>query len=376
MVSNDMKDALLTNATTPRGTITNSRGIKLAWREWTLAHGQPKGAVFVVHGVAEHSGRYDKIATFLNTKGYEVFALDHQGHGESEGERAHVERFSDYVQDLEQFIREMDTYRPAIANVPRFIMGHSMGGLIAAHTALRPAFNELCIRGVIILSARLASPSGASSMALSMKSSFSPKSTMNYVNTTLSNPMTHNDASDAAYKADPLVYHGALRARFTSEVLSAMDAAMSKARSFDVPVLVMHGTENAINKLEASKGWFAQAGSADKTFVPIPGAYHELHNEADPYGSMFKDELIKWMAARDNVVRTDRGLAISARGLEAPAVPPAAVYVPAPFGGPPAPPQMPGGMLNTFQMPGTMPMPPMMPQHQFGGHPMMQGMPV
>jgi len=354
--------------------MTNSHGIKLSYREWTLAYAQPKGAVFIVHGVAEYSGRYEKIATFLNSKGYEVFALDHQGHGDSEGERAHVERFSDYVADVEQFVREITLSRPAIANVPRYLMGHSMGGLVAAHAALRPGFNELGIRGVVILSARLTAPAGASTMALSMRSSYSPKSTMNYPNSTLTTPLTHDQASDAAYQADPLVYHGALRARFTSEVIAAMDDATRRAGQFDAPVLVMHGTDNGINKPETSQKWFSACGSQDKTFVPVPGAYHELHNEADPYGSMFRDELVKWMQARSDVVRTDRGLAISARGLGAPAAAPqapAAVYVPVPaaagsFPAPPVLPTMPqaAGMLNTFQMPGTVPMPPVMPSHQ------------
>jgi len=350
----------------------NSRGTKLAYREWTLASGRPQGAVFLVHGVAEYSGRYERIATFLNSKGYDVFALDHQGHGESEGERAHVERFSDYVQDVEQFVREVTAARPAIADIPRFLMGHSMGGLVAAHAALRPSFDDLMIRGIVVLSARLTAPAGASTAALSMKSSFSPKSPMNYHNATDTVPLSHDTASDEAYKADPLVYHGALRARFTSEVLSAMDELNRKARSFDAPLLVMHGTENGINKLEASQQWFNQSGSADKTFCPVPGAYHELHNEAEPYGTFFRDELVKWMQARNNVVKTDRGLAISARGIEAPSVPPVGVYVPVPAGMPvmPQPPMAPQPpMMNTMQMPGTMPMPPMVPTQQPFGYP-------
>jgi esterase/lipase len=258
-------------------------------------------------------------------------------------------------------------------------MGHSMGGLVAAHLALRPAFDELSIRGIVILSARLTAPAGANTMSLRMKSSNSPKALMNYPNSTLSNPMTHDAESDAAYQADPLVYHGALRARFTAEVIAAMDDATKKAGQFDAPVLVMHGTDNNINKPDASRQWFAACGSADKTYFPVPGAFHELHNEAEPYGSLFREELVKWMQARSNVVRTDRGLAISARGLD---VPPKPVYVPATAGAgsfpaPPMPPQAPmpagAGMLNTFQMPGMMPVPPMVPSAQpqqlFGGFP-------
>mmetsp|Transcript_14440 Transcript_14440/g.35010 ORF Transcript_14440/g.35010 Transcript_14440/m.35010 type:complete len:469 (+) Transcript_14440:76-1482(+) len=303
-------------ATSALHTMTNSQGMKIAFREWALPAARPsKGVVFVAHAAAEHSGRYQKIASHLNSKGYEVFALDHQGHGESEGERAHVVSFGDYVSDLERFIKHVITTkldaRPNSANTPRFLMGHSMGALVAVQAGLKRSFGDLRIRGVILLSPGLTPPpkANANSLTRSIRSSVAPKSTLPFPNKTLSEPLTHDPASDEAYRSDPLVYLGGLRARFTSEVLAAMHATTKAAPEFSEPLLVMFGTENKLNSYADAQRWFSACGSSDKTFVPVPGAFHELHNEADPYFSLISDELSKWMNARLTTSITQRGLA-------------------------------------------------------------------
>jgi alpha-beta hydrolase superfamily lysophospholipase len=276
-----------------------SKGYYLSYRQWTLADGMPKGVVFIVHGAAGHSGRYERLAMFLNSKGLDCFAVDHYGHGESPGERCHTDLFTNYVDDLSDFIRYVSQTRPASAGVPRFVLGHSMGSLISVHTAMRPDFGNLMIRGLILLSPSLAAKPEAMTSELKSKSLQSPTAEMNYRNTTKMHKLTHDEALNSAYQADPLVYHGNLRARFTCEVLEATAAADAFASQFQVPFLIMHGTNNLINKPgKGGKGWHDKAASADKTYVAIDGAYHELHNEAEPFQSKFRDALFSWISAR------------------------------------------------------------------------------
>mmetsp|Transcript_27593 Transcript_27593/g.53871 ORF Transcript_27593/g.53871 Transcript_27593/m.53871 type:complete len:384 (-) Transcript_27593:232-1383(-) len=369
MAGKSLEETLLGQApAVPRGEIKNSRGLKLSYREWTLSIAQPKATIFILHAAAEHSGRYQRLAQDLNSKGYEVFAMDHQGFGESEGVRCHVLAFNDYVNDVEQFINHITTVRPASANLPRFLVGHSMGALVAVHAALRPRFADLRIRGVALLSPGILPPGAApaKSFVRSVQSAVYPRSVMSYPNKTLDTPLTHDPASDEAYRNDPLVYLGGLRARFTSEVLDAMHAASRDAAKFEVPLLVMHGTENGLNKYSDSQKWFNAAGSQDKTFFSVPGAYHELHNEAEPFRSMVRDELCSWIERRlAGPVAASRG--VSGDVVYAPSQPPQSQQL---VSGPPRPPSapvrpsappMPGQMYSQQQMypapyPGGMPM--------------------
>ena len=79
----------------------NSENLLIFWRSWVPD--QPRALVILCHGFAEHPGRYEHVANALKGRGFAVYALDHQGHGASEGDRAHVKRFADYVKDVLQF---------------------------------------------------------------------------------------------------------------------------------------------------------------------------------------------------------------------------------------------------------------------------------
>ena len=114
------------------GSFRTAQGPTLFTRTY-LPDGTARAAVIVAHGYAEHSGRYEALAHRLVAEGYAVYALDYRGHGQSGGKRASIRVFREYVDDLVRFIDRVRETRP---HPPRFLFGHSMGGLIALQLVL------------------------------------------------------------------------------------------------------------------------------------------------------------------------------------------------------------------------------------------------
>ncbi len=107
------------------------KGVKVAniYYQCWLPESDPKAVLLVVHGLAEHSGRYMNVVDYFTPRGYAVYGIDHIGHGKSDGDRVYVERFDDFVQTLELFTDMIRQWQPGH---PIFLVGHSMGGLIGA----------------------------------------------------------------------------------------------------------------------------------------------------------------------------------------------------------------------------------------------------
>ena len=103
---------------------------RLVWQSWRPE--SPKAIVLIAHGLAEHSGRYPHVAEALTQAGYAVFAVDHAGHGQSPGKRGGVYDFNILIEGMLELDRHA---RVALPGLPVTLLGHSMGGLIAALTA-------------------------------------------------------------------------------------------------------------------------------------------------------------------------------------------------------------------------------------------------
>lgn len=135
----------------------NKHSLLIYWQSWAppgaSAHdgAGARAIVLLSHGFGEHIGRYEHVAAALCAAGFYVFALDHQGYGRSEGDRAHVQKFSDYVDDVLQFLALAKARAPAAdAAGGAFLLGHSMGGGIAVQTARAAptAFRGVVLSGV------------------------------------------------------------------------------------------------------------------------------------------------------------------------------------------------------------------------------------
>jgi alpha-beta hydrolase superfamily lysophospholipase len=114
------------------GRFEGLQGFSIYWQSWS-PDGEPKAVLLIAHGVGEHSGRYQNVVEFFVPRGYAIYALDHRGHGKSDGERVSVESYGQYVDDLKTFFNLVRGWAPG---KEIYLVGHSMGASIStAYTA-------------------------------------------------------------------------------------------------------------------------------------------------------------------------------------------------------------------------------------------------
>lgn len=248
-------------------------GIELFGQSWE-PEGVVKAAVCIVHGMGEHSSRYEHVADYLCKHQIGVLTFDHRGHGKSKGKRGHSPSYDTLLDDIEAALSE--TYA-TFPEVPIFLYGHSMGGNLALNYALRRSPN---IRGVIASSPwlRLAfQPSRVdvflAKIMVKIFPSFSQK-------TKLETKAISRDAEVVkTYEADPLVHNKISAAMFLGCYQAGL-FALAHAENFKYPLLIYHGTDDRITQYEASKE-FGFLVKGDVTWKSFQGFYHESHNEPE-----------------------------------------------------------------------------------------------
>lgn len=321
-----------------RTTFVNSRGIWIHTRFWRASTKVPRAVVFLVHGYSEHSGRYDCLASMLNDLGAHVFSFDHQGHGQSFGDRAHVAHFSDClclrapshptshrsnlsdVDDTFAAVEFCRQNRPeCFEGIPMFLYGHSMGGLVALHTLLR---NALPWRGAILSSPALIpeeSPltSGPVRTLVSLLASMLPKLTLHALPKA---SLTHCPTIPIVYANDALQYNGGMRLRWATQMLDAMDSARAQLHKLTTPLLVLHVSSGlSFNILSSSMVGITQgnadyicrnsiecisAGATnvhDRTFKLFEDGRHELIHDPQHH-DMYLSTIFQWIRDRSVVL--------------------------------------------------------------------------
>jgi acylglycerol lipase len=257
----------------------STNGINLFTKNYFVE--SPKGNILIVHGLHEHCLRYAHVAEALNKVGLNVYTFDLRGHGQSEGQKVNIKSMDEYREDVET------VYRSIPKDIPFFILGHSMGGLIVTDFLLFNERND--VKGVIL--------SGA---ALEVGEDISPilKKLANLIGGILPNLSTQkldvnlisrDPAEVVKYKTDPLNYIGGTKAGLGKAVLSKIDEVKTKFEFFNLPTLIMHGGADKITNIKGSKELFEKAKSKDKTLKIWDGAYHEIFNETN------KTEVINFM---------------------------------------------------------------------------------
>jgi acylglycerol lipase len=255
-----------------------------------------RAVVVIVHGYAEHAGRYAGLVAALGEAGYECHLLDLRGHGRSGGIRGYVHQFSDYFDDLDRFLERVRTVRsedrgsPA---VPRVLLGHSLGGLISLGYVLRrpDAFDLLAVSSPFLRPAMEvpALKAGAARLSSYLLPTHLTKSDLD------SRWLSHDQAVVEAYDRDPLVFK-TLSPRWFFATQSAQQDVFERAGAIRLPALFLLGDADRIASPERSREVFARLGSADKSLVVYPGFFHEVFNEVER--ARVAGDLLAWLDAR------------------------------------------------------------------------------
>lgn len=266
-------------------------GLVLLRRAWR-PEGEPAAVLAVVHGYGEHGGRYRGLAEDMATRGCAAHVYDLRGHGRSGGRRGHLGRFGDYLDDTAVFLEAVREEEPGR---PLYLLGHSLGGLIAAAFVEERPTDGLA--GLILCSPflRLGMPVPPLKLhAARVLSLVAPA--LNIGNTLDPAGLSHDQDVVRAYGTDPLNHHVAT-ARWAVEVVTAQSAALSAAGRIRLPLLLLYGDADAVADPQAGRELFAAAGSTDKTVHRYEGYYHEIFNETGRDAVVA--DLAAWLAARE-----------------------------------------------------------------------------
>ena len=256
------------------GKFKGYKGLKLYYQCW-LPDKKPKAVLLVAHGLAEHSARYKNLVDYFVPKGYAVYALDHRGHGKSEGTRSYVDNFNDYLIDLKTFF---DVVRKDNKNAKIFLFGHSLGGTIATAYAVE---HQKDLAGLILSGSSLVPTSSVSPALLAMAgiiSALLPKMGVTLLD---ASAISRDKAVVDAYVDDPLVFRGKVPARTGAELARMWKQLPGQMPRIKLPVLIMHGFADQLADPRGSKLLFERVGSKDKTLKLYDNCYHEICNEPE-----------------------------------------------------------------------------------------------
>ena len=269
--------------------IKSKDGLNLMYYSW-LPNKKIKVVIGIIHGLGEHSNRYDDFAEYFCKKGYGVYSIDLRGHGKSEGKRGHVNNFKKLIDDSEEMFINI---RKENLNVPMVMFGHSLGGCIALNYLCENQSKEIDL-------AIISSPW--------LKTVLEPPKFIIYIQKilvvlfpsfTLNNRLdpyhlSKNTNKVKKYIKDPLV-HNRISLKMFSEVNKAIDKIENESEKINIPVLLLHGKKDNIISFKGTKKISKKINNSK--LILYEGLYHEPHNDLekneilDNYTSFIKNNI-------------------------------------------------------------------------------------
>lgn len=251
---------------------------------------EPRGAVLIQHGYAEHALRYvehcSRLVPHLVAGGFSVHALDMRGHGGSPGRRGGV--------DVSAEVRAHMTARRALAasGRPLFLLGHSLGGLVTAASVAR---DPRGVAGVVLSSPALLFPSTAALRrvagilarlmpALGVRTPEAPEG------------LSRLKEEVAAFSVDPLIYRGRIQAIMAATTLAVSHESWDHYPDWDLPTLLFHGTADRFTDSRSSERFAATIRSTDKELILVPEGRHELLNDLGR--EVLLETILAWLRRR------------------------------------------------------------------------------
>ncbi len=263
-------------------------GLSLLRRAWRPA--EPQRAILLVHGFAEHSDRYDGLGSWLAARDFAVHAYDQRGHGRSEGVRCHVDRFDEFLDDLQIAV---DLVRSEHPHLPLSIVGHSMGGLIVSAflnerkpdvIAAATSGAALAVDGVPQWRRKLSRMLRRMAPQRSIASGIDPSG------------LCRDQSVVQAYIDDPLV-HRRMTFSLADELLAAVVRTAGSGAQVQVPLLMLHGEADEICPARGTRAFHAQLRGPGHRLRIYPQLRHEIFNE--PEREQVYEDLAEWLVARE-----------------------------------------------------------------------------
>ena len=279
-------------------TITTADGLALHLRLWPADTGIPvRGAVLIVHGLGEHIGRYAHVAARLNAAGWTVAGHDQRGHGASEGARGALAHADSLLRDLALVIDAVRAAHPG----PLMVLGHSLGGLVAARFVaggVTPSAGERewhrAVDALVLSSPALnAGMSSAQRLLLAATAPLTPNLAVG--NGLEAEWLSHDPAVVQAYRNDPLV-HDRITPRLAQFIVDAGTVVQQRAAQWNVPTLLIYAGADRCVAPAGSRTFAAAAPAGLMTAREWPALFHEIFNEPE------RDEvlgvLVEWLATK------------------------------------------------------------------------------
>lgn len=245
-------------------------GLNIFFRVWR-PDGPARAVVVIVPGFNSHSGYYTWVAEQLLQSNLAVYAIDLRGRGRSDGERFYVEKFADYVKDVESLVAQVKAREPG---TPVFMLGHSAGGVVACTYALE---HQAELAGFVCESFAHQVP--APDFALAVLKGLAHIAPHAHVLKLKNEDFSRDPQVVAAMNADPLIENETQPTQTVAEMVRADERLKNEFHLITLPVLIIHGTEDKATKPSGSQLFFERASSQDKTLKLYEGHFHDLLND-------------------------------------------------------------------------------------------------